>query len=186
MVLKLAKHLVLVATIACAPPVTRTPAVTVVDTSGARTTFPNDLARSKLTVLLFYSDHCPCFRVHAERIRQLSRTYASQGVSFLLVDSEVGATLDRDRNAAQERDLPPIAIDPGARIAEAVGAEYATYTVVLDAKGQVRYRGGIDSDKNRLTDDRREYLRAALDALLAEREPPWKEGKALGCALQTR
>jgi len=156
------------------------------DTTGARTAIPGDLARSKLTVLIFYADRCPCFRAHEARVRELARTYASRGVGFLLVDSEVGATMERARAVVRERDLPPMAIDPGGHLAEAVGAEYATYSVVLGPDGRVLYRGGIDSDKNRLTDAPREYLREALDDLLAGREPRRKEGKALGCALQTR
>lgn len=169
-----------------APRAPQAPSLSLVDTTGARTSFPDDLARSKLTVLLFYADHCPCFRVHEERLRELSRAYGAQGVRFLLVDSEIGATVERDAAAARDRDLPPIAIDRGARLAEALGAEYATYTVVLDANGRVRYRGGIDTDKNRLTNDAQPYLREAIDDLLAGHEPRRSEGKALGCALQTR
>jgi hypothetical protein len=170
----------------CAHSPPRAPSLSVMDTSGARTSFPEDLTHAKLTVLVFYADHCPCFRAHEARIQELSRAYAARGVMFLLVDSEVGATFERDSRAVRERDLPPIAIDPGARLAESLGAEYATYSVILDANAQVRYRGGIDSDKNRLTDNPHEYLRDALDDLLAGREPRRKEGKTLGCALQTR
>ena len=169
-----------------APRTAQAPALDLVDTTGAHRSFPRELAQSKLTVLVFYADHCPCFRAHEERLRELAKLYAPQGVTFLLVDSEVEASLERDATAARERSLPPIAIDPGARLAEALGAEYATYTVVLDAGGRVRYRGGIDTDKNRLTADAQPYLRDAVDDLLAGREPRRSEGKALGCALQTR
>ena len=50
--------------------------------------------------------------------------------------------------------------DPGATLAKELGAQYATYSVVLDADGRVRYHGGIDSDKNHLHDDATPYLRA--------------------------
>lgn len=163
-----------------------TPTLTLADTTGTNTTLPSDLSRSKLTVLVFYADHCPCFRVHEDRIKELDKTYGPRGVRFLLVDSEVEATLERDTASARERSLPPIAIDPGAKLADALGAQYATYTVVLDEAGHVRYRGGLDSDKNRLTDDAKPYLRDALDDLLAGKTPRVAEGKALGCALQTR
>lgn len=169
-----------------APPAARAPSVELVDTSGAHTSFPGDLARSKLTVVVFYADGCPCFQVHEERLRELMRAYSPQGVRFLVVDSEIDATLARDGAAARARGLPAIAIDRGARLADALGAEYATYSVILDASGRVRYRGGIDTDKNRLTGDAKPYLREALDDLLAGREPRRGMGKALGCALQTR
>lgn len=173
---------------ASAPPayVPAWPALTVVDTSGAKTTLPADLARSKLTVLVFYAEHCPCFRVHEARLVELARTYERRGVRVLFVDSEASSNADGDARAAAERGLPPIALDPGAKLADAVGAEYATYTVVLDARGRVRYRGGIDSDKDLLHDDATLFVRDAVDDLLAGREPRVAEGKALGCALQKR
>jgi hypothetical protein len=60
------------------------------------------------------------------------------------------------------------------------------YSVVLDADGRVRYQGGLDSDKNRLTDDAEHYLRNALDDILAGREPRRHQSRTLGRSLQTR
>lgn len=174
------------ASCASAPPavVPAWPPLTVVDTTGVTTTLPADLARSRLTVLVFYSEHCPCFRVHEPRLVELERAYAARGVRVIFVDSEISASTERDARAAAERGLPPIALDPGAKLADAVGADYATYSVVLDPQGRVRYRGGIDSDKDRLHDDSQTFLRDAVDDLIAGREPRVAEGKALGCALQ--
>lgn len=160
------------------------PTLTLVDTAGTTAAFPGDLARAKLTVVVFYADHCPCFRIHEERIRELVRAYGPMGVRVLLVDSEVSASQERDARAASERDLPAIVLDPGAKLADALDAEYATYTVVFDRSGRLRYRGGIDTDKNVLHDDSKRFLRDALDDLLAGRDPRNAEGKALGCALQ--
>ena len=174
----------------CAPPSPKAaaalPALTLVDTAGRRTAFPDDLARATLTVIVFYAGHCPCFRVHEERIRELGRVYGPRGVNVLLVDSEISSTPAGDAQAASERGLPAIALDPGARLAEALAAEYATYSVVLDANGAVRYHGGIDTDRNVLHDDAEPFLKHAIDDLLAGREPRVTEGKALGCALQKR
>lgn len=157
-----------------------------VDAAGGTTTLAEEVSRAQVTVVVFYADHCPCFRVHEARLRELAIAYADRGVRLILVDSEVSATVERDARAAAERRLPTILLDPGARLADAFGADYATYTVVLDAQGRVRYRGGIDSDKERLHDDAEPYVRNAVEDLLARREPRKTEGKALGCALQKR
>lgn len=162
------------------------PSLQLVDTAGGTTTMPDDLARAKFTVVVFYAEHCPCFRVHEERLRELAKAYADRGVRLILVDSEVSATAERDARDAAERRLPAIVQDPGAKLADALGADYATYAVVLDAQGRLRYRGGIDSDKERLHDDAVAYVRNAIDDLLAGREPRTTEGKVLGCALQKR
>lgn len=170
--------------VACRPAQTASvPPLVLHDTAGGTASFPAVLAESKATAVVFYSHHCPCFRAHEERIKEIARDYSGRGVKLLLVDSEVDATAERDAKAT-ERGLPPVVLDPGAKLADAVGADYATYTVVFDAEGRIRYRGGIDTDKNQPTAGATPYLRDALDDLVAGKAPRRAEGKALGCALQ--
>jgi hypothetical protein len=163
------------------------PSVALESTGGGREVFPAGLTRAPWTVLVFFSADCPCFSVHEPRLRSLIRAYEPRGVRFLLVDSEIEASLARDAAIAREHDLlVPFVIDSGAVLADALVAEYATYSVVLDRDGAVRYRGGIDSDKSHLRADATPYLRRALDDLLTGNEPRQLESKALGCPLRTR
>jgi hypothetical protein len=143
-------------------------------------------AGAGFSVLVFFSVSCDCQLAHDLRLVELARRYARQGVAFFAVDSEVGSTLQGDALEARKRNYPyPILLDANARLASELGAEYATYSVVLDRRGRVRYRGGVDSDQVHLTDDATEYLRDALDDLLAGHEPRRAFGEALGCSLRT-
>lgn len=143
------------------------------------------VARAPLTIIVFFSPDCRCLDIHEPRLHALFDAYHPRGVQFLMVDSEVRGSLERDETEAQMRGYPfPILGDRGARLADALGAEYATYSVIVDARGRVRYRGGIDTDKTHVHDDATPYLKDALDDLLADREPRVAEGKALGCSLQ--
>jgi peroxiredoxin len=143
-------------------------------------------AGSRLTALVFFASDCPCFARHGDRLRALYDAYHARGLQLVVVDPEVRATPERDAAIAAERGYPfPILVDRGGKLAGALGAEYATYSVVLDAAGNVRYRGGIDSDKNHLHDDAAPYLRDAVDDLLAGRAPRRATAKTLGCALET-
>jgi hypothetical protein len=163
------------------------PSITLESTGGGREVFPARLTRAPWTVLVFFSADCPCFSLHERRLSSLIRAYEPRGVQFLLVDSEIDASVARDAAIARERDLlVPVVIDSGAALADALVAEYATYSVVLDRGGAVRYRGGIDSDKTHLRADATPYLRQALDDLLTGNEPRQLESKALGCPLRTR
>ena len=159
------------------------PPLVLVDSAGTTTNIAADLSKSKLTVVVFYADHCPCFRVHEARIAKLQNDYRAEGVRVIVVDSELEATAERDAKAAAECGMAPIVLDPGARLANALGAEYATFTVVIDADGRVRYRGGLDSDKNTLHDDAKPFVRDAIGDLLAGHDPRVPEGKTLGCSL---
>lgn len=137
-----------------------------------------------LTVLVFFSPECHCLSEHDPRLRELYATYHPRGVQLVMIDSEVHGSPEADAAEARRRGYPfPILVDRGAQLANALGAEYATYSVVVDAQGRVRYHGGIDSDKTHLRDDATPYLRNALDDLLAGRQPRESVGKALGCAL---
>lgn len=142
-------------------------------------------AHAPYTVMVFISAECPCLDAHLDRLRALHGAYADKGVQFFAVDSEVGGSPERAAAEARSLALPfPVLVDGGAKLANAVGAEYATYTIALDREGRVRYRGGIDSDKRKLHDDATRYVADALDDLLAGREPRRTEGKALGCSLR--
>ena len=143
------------------------------------------LARSaRFTVFVFFSARCPCQSAHDARLRELHARYAPRGVAVYAVDSEVSASPERDAEEAQRRGYPfPILVDRGARLAASLGADYATYSVVVDAGGRVRFRGGIDSDRSHLREHPATYLADALDDLLAGKEPRRAEAKALGCAL---
>jgi peroxiredoxin len=139
------------------------------------------------SVVIFFSAECHVLAAHDQRVRELAAEFAPKNVQFLGVDSEISATLDRDRAEVVRRGYPfPIVLDPGAAIARSLGAEFAGYTVVIDREGRVRYRGGIDSDRVRLQSDATPYVRDALSDLTAGRAPRVPEGKALGCALRRR
>ncbi|MEO8876877.1 MAG: redoxin family protein [Polyangiaceae bacterium] len=142
---------------------------------------------AKVTVVEFFSAHCPCQAKHDERLRALAETYGARGVAFAIVDSEFDAAVDRDRIEAELRKYAfPILIDPDGAVAKKMGADYATYTLVVDHSGNVLFSGGIDSDKTHLTEGATPYLRDALDDALAGRPVRLASAKTLGCALTLR
>lgn len=143
-----------------------------------------DLARrAPFTVIVFVSATCPCTAAHQERLEDLEAAYRPRGVQLVAVDSEVGTTPASLALEARDYSVPLLA-DEGARLATALGAEYATYTVILDREGHPRYRGGIDSDKGTIHPDATLYVRDALEDLLAGKPPRRAEGKTLGCMLR--
>lgn len=167
-----------------APP-NELPELTLVGTDGASHALRAEAAKAKLLVVTFFSATCPCQRAHDARLRELWAEWHPRGVELVAVDSEAGSTLDRDRAEAKERQYPyPILSDPGAKLADALGAVYATHTVVLDPRGKVRYRGGIDSSRAHIKLDGKFFLREALVDLLEGREPRDEGSKVLGCFLR--
>lgn len=152
----------------------------------AQTIDPSTLpAHDKLTVLVFYAKQCNCLEAHDRRLLDLYARYHDRGVAFVFVDSEVDASQADDEAATRKRGYAfPVWVDRGAKLAGALGAEYATYTVVVDEAGRVRYHGGIDSDKTHLHDDATPYLGDALEDLVAGRPARAGTNEGLGCALR--
>jgi AhpC/TSA family len=140
-------------------------------------------ADHRFTVVVFYSSTCPCFAVHVARLGRLSAELRNRGVAFLAVDSE--------RHGPGEPTPPPAAApgvplfrDDGGLLARRLNARFATQAFVIDPTGQVRYGGGLDSDRKDLTAAPHAYLRDALINLLGSDSPRYATSKALGCALR--
>jgi hypothetical protein len=190
MVMKQGPHcLVIVALVgagcATTPRVSAVPESALVDERGESVDVRQVAHAAPLTVMVFFSKDCHCLSQHEPRLRALHDEYSPRGVQFLMIDSEVSASVARDQEEARKRGYPfAIFVDPHARLADLVGAEYATYSVIVDESGRIRYRGGIDADKTHLHADATPYLKNALDDLLASREPRTPEAKTLGCALR--
>jgi peroxiredoxin len=166
---------------ACAPPpVPTTPASRLAGSDGRM----YSLRDQALVVLVFFSPSCVYQASHDERLRSLYAAYARRGVRFFAIDSESTGSIERDVTEAASRHYPfPILRDSNARVARALHAQYSTWSVVAGPDGRVLYRGAIDSDGVHLHDDARMYLRDALEAALAGREPTVPTTEAPGCAL---
>lgn len=156
-------------------------------TDGRTLTLSDAIGKNDYLVVTFFSSTCPCQAAHDPRLKDLHSQWYRRGVAFIAVDSEANSSLANDIAEAKRRAYPfPILSDPEGKLADALGAKFATYTVILDREGRIRYRGGIDSDKSHLTEKARHYVRTALSQLLSGQDPNPAEGKTLGCFLRRR
>jgi len=169
---------------ACGRPEVPAPSeIVLTETDGSPHPLKRDLEAHAFTTVVFFSSHCPCQRAHDERLRELMAASSPKGVGFVVVDPAASVSAAEDAEESRSRGYP-IVRDPGGKLARALGAEYATYSVVLDRGGRVVYRGGFDSNKSHLRDDRTQYLADALEDALAGRPLRRPEAKALGCTLE--
>lgn len=187
-VVKLAWLATIIACATCAPAATKlpdAPSIQLSASSGEPFDLSGAVRSTPLTVLVFFSTHCRCLDAHGERLKSLYAEYRARGVQFYMIDSERGASPERDEAERQRRGYPfPVLVDRGARVAGLLSAEYASHSVVLDRGGRIRYAGGIDSDRIHLADDATPFLKNAVDDLLAGRSPRVAAGEALGCTLE--
>jgi hypothetical protein len=137
------------------------------------------------TVLVFVSAVCPISNNYSGRVRAMAERYAGRGVRVMLVGSN-GTESEADlRDYARDvRFGVPLYRDAEGAAARRYGATVTPEAVLLDAAGTVRYRGAIDDARNTAR-VKREYLREALEAVLAGRRVETESVRAFGCAIKT-
>ena len=133
----------------------------------------------KATVFYFWSIDCPCVPWCQMRMQAVMDKFASGGVSFVAIDS---APDDKGpevfQKAAKIHAMYRMLLDPKGRAARRLGGATSTDVVVIDASRRIRYRGSID---DALKSPTKPYLVPVLDALVAGREPPYRETPPYGC-----
>jgi hypothetical protein len=159
-------------------------------TGGTMTPF---VPAGKAGVVFFVATDCPVSNSYAPEIQRVCREYATRGVSCSLIYEDVDihpttSHLDQQVRAhLQEYGYAgmPAAIDRDRAAATAAKATITPQAVVVDRRGDIRYRGRIDNLYAALGTRRQQVtshdLRDALDAVLSDRKVQNPETEALGC-----
>ncbi|MGV3719634.1 MAG: redoxin family protein [Actinomycetota bacterium] len=142
-----------------------------------------DLSASSATAFIFGSTTCPCADGYNKRIAEVARDYKSRGVRVFLVFSAPGVDQSAvSRYVASRRVAVPSVYDTGGRLAKRLGAKTSPTAVVLDSRGQVKYRGRIDDNPDAQAVVRQD-LREALNDLLANSPVRLAKTSVVGCNL---
>jgi hypothetical protein len=138
-------------------------------------------------ILFFITSDCPISNSYAPEIQRLCREYGTKGVGCSLFYEDVGVSASAARKHLDEyryRGIPA-AIDDSRKIAREANATVTPEAVVVDAKGDIRYRGRIDNFYADFGKPRRQVtvhdLTDALDAVLSGKPVANPETQALGC-----
>lgn len=141
------------------------------------------------TVVVFTCNHCPYALAWHDRIAQVARDYASAGVRVLAINPNDAERYPRDsleamreRVAAEEWPMPYLR-DEDQEVARSFGAQATPDVFVFDRQGMLRYRGAPDDDYEDPSRNA-QWLRAALDAVLAGGEPEVSETRPVGCSIK--
>lgn len=143
------------------------------------------VGKRPLTVLLFFTAECPVQKAHDPRVREIVATYEPKGVTFAAIGSEAGADIAHERDEVKARALGmPLYEDRGGALADALGVEYSTHVVLIDARRRVLYSGGVDADRTHMKTSSARYLTSAIDDALAGRPVQTPRTEPLGCPIR--
>jgi mono/diheme cytochrome c family protein len=144
----------------------------------------------QLTVLALTSTSCPLSKKYLPTLVELNREFAPRGVRFILVNS-IATDKPTEMATAASQFEPAIAycVDPDGQLAAHLSASSTTDVVVLDRSQTVVYHGAIDDQYGfgyARNEPRYNYLRDALEAVLARRPVLVSATAAPGCVLDTQ
>jgi peroxiredoxin len=144
------------------------------------------------TVVVFTCNHCPYALAWHDRVVTLARDYAERGVRVLAINPNDAERYPHDSMQAMrarvqrgEFEGVPYLRDESQDVARAYDAKTTPDVFVLDADGVLRYRGAPDVDYDDPTQNA-EFVRAALDAVLDDREPDLSQTPPVGCSIKWR
>jgi hypothetical protein len=138
-------------------------------------------------ILFFISVDCPISNSYAPEIQRLCEHYGKQGVGCALMYEDLDLNPGAVRKHLQEYGYKavPAVIDAERKVSGRAKADVTPEAVVVDAKGEIRYRGRIDNFYADFGKPRQQVtvhdLSDALDAVLAGRAVSIPETQPLGC-----
>jgi len=141
---------------------------------------------AKAIVLVFTCNHCPVAKAYEDRLVGLQKDYKSKGVQVIAinVNNLPADRLDKMKERAADKGFNfPYLYDPSQVSGHDYGAKVTPHVFVLDGQHKIVYLGAID-DSQDPANVKSNYVRDALDAVLAGREPPKADTKAFGCGIK--
>ena len=158
-----------------------------------------DYADAKAVVVVFTCNHCPVAKAYEDRLIALQADYKDKGVQVIAINSNSPKKVPQDsfekmkeRAAGQDLgnwrsgDKPfnfPYLVDATQEVAKAYGATCTPHVFVLDKDRNVAYMGAID-DNMSADKVNQQFLRNALDAILADKQPEPAVTKQFGCGIK--
>jgi peroxiredoxin len=144
-----------------------------------------DLKEAKAVLVVFTCNHCPVAQAYEDRLIDLHAKYRQRGVELVAINVN---NLEADRlpamkeRAAQKGFKFAYLYDPSQAIGRAYGATVTPHAFVLDGQRKLAYMGAIDDDMNAAKAETH-YVRQALEAVLAGKQPEPAQTQPAGCGI---
>jgi peroxiredoxin len=138
--------------------------------------------RGKIVLINFWSAECP----HSERADKELISFLKDwedSVVLLPIASNGNEPPETLVTVARRRGLRLVLSDPDHSVADRFEAVTTPHIFIVDETGVLRYRGAFDDVSFRQREPTRNYLKEAVEALLAKRLPDVTEVQPFGCTI---
>lgn len=152
--------------------------------------------KGKVVVLEWLNHDCPYVKKHygSGNMQKLQETYTGKGVVWLTIQSGQegrenfpAAEVLAERSEKAGSKATAVLRDPGGTVGKAYGAKTTPHMYVIDKEGKIAYMGGIDDKPDTKPESipgAKNYVVAAVDAVLAGEEVETKKAAPYGCSVK--
>jgi len=160
----------------------------------------SDFKEANILITVFSCNHCPYVKAYEDRMIEVQKDYAGEGVQLVAINSNdernyPGDNYDEMIRRAKSKGFNfKYLRDADQETAEAFGATHTPQFFVFSAEGgsvsggdkkwRLRYSGKMDDNWENPGAVKENYLRDALDALLTGKEVKVPETFSIGCTIK--
>ena len=127
----------------------------------------------KALCVVFWCNHCPYVIKSEDRLIALVKDFRNKGVAVIAISSNDVVNYPQDGPARMKEQSAkkgynfPYLYDEDQSVAQAFGAKTTPHVFLFDGEMKLRYRGAIDDNTNDPAAVKVQFLRKALEAVLA-------------------
>ena len=154
----------------------------------------SDFRGEKAVVLVFMSNYCPFAKLYEDRILTMADQHRSQGVQFLLINSNTSldhiddSVEEMARRAKEKNYRVPYLADKSQKVAAMLKATKNPEVFVLQNTGggnfTLIYRGAIDDNPQVPQEVTVHFLRDAVASVISRKNLSYAEKRPVGCLIQ--
>jgi len=142
--------------------------------------------KEDVVVVVFLANHCPVVRACDDRIIEFTNDYKDKGVRVVglcVNDIEEDKLPAIKKHMADKKINYTYGYDESQAVGRAYGAVVTPSFFVLDKDRVIRYMGLMDDNTMDEAKVSKQYLRDAVDAVLAGETPAVEETRPTGCGI---
>ncbi len=151
----------------------------------------SDFKDGEALLVMFICNHCPFVKHLRDELARMAREYQSRGVAVVAINSNDVENYPDDSPEKMAEEVEnvgytfPYLFDESQEVAKAYGAACTPDFFLFDRDRKLYYRGQFDNSRpgNDEPVSGRD-LRAALDAVLADEDPPKDQLPSIGCNIK--
>jgi peroxiredoxin len=167
------------------------PDFTLTDTDG-KTVKLAEIGKDKIVVLEWFNPGCPFVKKHHVTFDMMTKTatdYKDKGVVWVAINSggagKEGASKEDNVKAKKDWKMDyPILLDDTGATGKAYGAKTTPHMFIIGKDGKLVYKGGLDNNSSADKLGDKNYVKTALDEIIAGKKVTEAETRSYGCPVK--